>query len=176
MTPKKKYQLIIAGMLLFFFYLLSTEITDRWKQSWDSYQDWQSKNEVTPDANTLHQQKMGYEARSMLLKVQLGQNSPEKIDQFTFLKSLHATAKASGVQIQALLPSEIKSKDTVASLALKVEILAHYHDIGRFVNILETAGIPFAVTKLEMTAGQASNSMLEALIEGNVLLPVEKVH
>ncbi len=174
MTPKKKYQFIIAGMLLFFFYLLATEITDRWQQSLEYYQDWRSKNEVTPDANTLHQQKTGYEAELTLLKKDLGQDHSGKIDQFAFLKSLHITARTSGVRIQALSPSEIQSKDTVTSMALKVDVLAHYHDLGRFVNALETGRIPLAVIKLEMSSVQASNAMLEASIEGNVLLPVEK--
>ena len=174
MTPKKKYQFIIAGMLAFFLYIFAAEIIDRWQQTWGFYQDWESKVEVTPDTNTLQQQKINYQTRLVLLKEQLGQNSSEKIDQFMFLKSLHATAKESGVRIQALSPSVIQSKYTVASMALKVDVIARFHDLGHFVNILETGRIPLAVTKLEMTAGQASNSMLEASLEGNVLLPVEK--
>jgi Tfp pilus assembly protein PilO len=176
MTTKKKYQLIIISTLCLFVYLLSTEIIDRWQHSVVLYGELRSKNAITPEAETLVQEKMTLETRCTVLKEQSVQKNSEKIDQFVFLKSLHTTAKACGVRIQALSPSEIQSKDTVAALSLKIETLSRYHDLGRFVNALETGAIPLDVTKLEMISEPSShNSVLEAFIEGKVLLPVEKM-
>jgi Tfp pilus assembly protein PilO len=176
MKAKKKYQLIILSILCLFVYLLFTEIADRWQHSVVLYGEWQTKNAVTPEGDALRQQKMMLEARRTLLKEQSDQKSSEKTDQFAFLKSLHTTAKACGVRIQAMAPSEIQSKDTVAALALKMETLARYHDLGRFVNVLETGAIPLDVTKLEMISEPSShNSVLDVFIEGKVLLPVEKI-
>lgn len=81
---------------------------------------------------------------------------------------LNAKARESGVRIVSMEPAPAIRKSQTENLPISAVVAGNYHQIGGFVNRLESGGICFQVRRLDIVRAQGRT--LKATIEGSAIL------
>jgi hypothetical protein len=169
--PLRKYQLLLAGTMALFLYILVTEIADRYGELWKAYRDLEMKKETVSDPETLSDERSRLLAHQKKLKdllhTQTGSFEPSGSGVLEFV---NVSATKAQVKIESLVPQKPESRAHDQLLAFTLSCRGPVHKVGLFLNQLESGPFSLHVSKLEVTREGAGASSVKARIEGVVHL------
>ncbi len=163
---KQKYRMIIAAIALVFFYLLFTEVGDRWSEMFRSYRETSAKEEGILNPDDLTQRKMALTAKKRMLTAKIKKsNEGFEQNQIGVVRLMQTRAKENRVMLRALAPLETRTVGQMIEQGFSLEVLGAYHTIGSYCNALETGPIPIKILKFEASSQKPGSPVLNASIQ-----------
>lgn len=166
MSGKTKYQFVLSGVMLLFVYLTATEVTDRWRETWDRYLELRRKQEEILDPQKLIERKHELTVRrnslASFLTNDKGEVEQSQTGVFGFLTD---KARQTKTRIESLVPLKAQSEGRIENIGFRVGLSSSFHELGSYLNALETGTMSITIKKLEL-ANQMKSSLLHAEIEG----------
>ena len=93
---------------------------------------------------------------------------PEKREISAILLEIENLARKEGVALEYFRPSEMKEEGEFYKLPIRIAFFSDYHQLVKFINILENSEEKMAVTNLETRL--SNNSKKEGLLQVNLRL------
>jgi hypothetical protein len=171
MPEKKKYQILIVGILLLGIYVLVTEIADRWGITFRHYNELSDAGSQVLSPEELVQKKKELIIQKNVLTMQLtdGRGQYEQ-NQIGVIKLLHASAREANLFLRSLTPLDCKPYGQLIEHAFRIELVGTYHSLGTYINALETGPIPIQIFKMDMTSQSPGASAIFINIEGKAFV------
>jgi Tfp pilus assembly protein PilO len=172
MTKKRRYQLFIIVTLLVTAYIAGTEVFDRWKETFQLYDDLAKKEQSLLGPAELSAKKMLLQERKRSLTEQVAARSKVfEQTQAGLVKFLNAQGRANGFRFESLVPKELRAAGRLKEIGLTLDFQAIYHQVGAFINELETGPFPLGIDRADLVAREPGSSSLQVRLEGRVALP-----
>jgi hypothetical protein len=170
MRVPTKYAALILGTLVLFVYLLSTEGADRIISAANAYRQWQNERELSLS----HDQIQAEQVALLQREEDLGQKHIDSLkaypaNEIGAIDYITARTASSGVAITQMVPSFHDGEDGVRMVEFTLTLRGGYHDVGRFVNAIETGQFPCRISHLAIEKEEQSRS-IKTVIEGSVTL------
>lgn len=172
MTSRLQYQLFIAATIVISLYVLGTEVLDRWKDLFQLHDDYLAKEQTLLEPADLAARKLTLLERKQALAKQLAARSQTyEQTQSGLMKFLNSQARACSFRFESLVPKELRSTARMKENGLTIDFQARYHQVGAFVNALETGPFPLEIDRADLTAKEPGGQLLQVRLEGRVALP-----
>jgi Tfp pilus assembly protein PilO len=171
MTRKRQYQSLILLTLVIAVYLLGTEVVDRWEGAGQLYDELVKKEQTSLDPSELAATKAVLAERKLALTKKLAARSQTyEQTQAGLVKFLNAQARTSGFRFESLAPKELRTAGRLKEVGLTIDFQATYHQVGSFVNALESGPFPLEIDRADLIVREPGSSLLQARLEGRVAL------
>jgi Tfp pilus assembly protein PilO len=168
---KQKYRIIIAAVVVVFFYLLFTEVGDRWSEMIRSYREISAKEEGIFNPDDLIQRKTDLVAKKKMLTARIKKsNEGFEQSQIGIVRLIQIRAKESNVMLRVLAPLETRTVGQMIELGFTIEILGSYHKIGSYCNSLETGPMPVKIVKIEAMSQKPGSPVLSASLQAKAYI------
>jgi hypothetical protein len=152
-----------------FAYLLLTEVLERWTSTLGHWAVLRNKTEQARSPEELEsRRRLLAEEHAFISKEIRTRSGRFEQNPVGAVEFLNARAKESRVRIVSMVPAPVTRKGQTELMPVSAVVVGEYHQIGTFVNNLESGGICFQVRKLDIVRGQGKN--LKATIEGCAIL------
>jgi len=165
MPPKRKYQLLVAGVVFLFVYVTGTEVVDRWRDTYAQYLDFAQKQKEVLEPAILAEKKLELLARrdslTGLLTEDGGDYDQSQTGVFEFLAG---TARTTNVHMESVVPVSVQKEGQVENIGFRLALSAGFHDVGFYLNALEGGAMSVRISKLELSNG--GKVLLHADLEG----------
>lgn len=171
MTPVRKYHLFTLLVLVLGFYLLLTEVTERWTTIWDEYTSLNDKRAKVLDPEAAHLRKQSLHEEIVTLRASLTASSGrvEQSEPGT-IETIAESAKRSGIVLETLSPGKPAEGNVMSFTA---EAAGQFHGIGKFINQIENSPIAMRLEKLDLQ--RESGHILKARLNLRATILSEKV-
>lgn len=160
-----------------FIYVLSTEVAGRWEETFGLYDQVREKKKEMLNPDELKAKKSSLidqnERLSSVLTKGVRTYNQNENGVFEYLNS---NAKSNSVVFESLIPKESVNSAQSREFAFKVDFQASYHQLGRFVNAIETGSVPVNIVKMEIVTDPSKPSKLHVSSEGKAYLIAASVH
>ncbi len=171
MTLLRKYQLLLAGTVVLFFWILSTEVAERYSELWKAYTELEMKEggASEPEALAAERSQLLVHQKRMkdLLRAQTGAFEQSRTGTLEFI---NASATQATVRLESLVPMKPETRAHEQVMGFKLSCSGPVHRIGVFINRLEEGPFSLRLTKLEVTREGAHPPSVKGTIEGAVRL------
>ncbi len=168
---KEKYVFLIVLTTISFVYILVTEVVDRFSQTAQSYNELQGKKGelLTPDELRTKKSSLVAENEKLttILTKDMSSFSKNHMGVFEYLNS---NAKENGIIFGSLIPKEAVNNGQLKELAFKVDFDADYHQLGKFVNAIETGPMPVSIIKMDIATDPEKASKVHVSAEGKAYM------
>ena len=165
MSPKRKYQLLLAGVVFLFVYVTGTEVLDRWRDTYAQYSDFAQKQKEVLEPSILAEKKLGLivqrDSLTGLLTEDRGDYDQSQTGVFEFLA---ATARTTNVRMESVVPLSVQNEGQVENVGFHLIVSGGFHDVGFYLNALEGGAMSVNIRKLELSNG--GKALLHADMEG----------
>ena len=175
MPEKKKYQILIAGVLLLGLYVFATEIADRWVLTFQHYKELSNAGSqvLTPEEIIQKKGELAIQKKVFTTQLTDGKGQYEQ-NQIGVIKLLQISAREANLFLRSLTPLDSKSNGQLIEHGFRIELVGTYHSLGIFINALETGQIPIQILKMEMTSQSLGAAAIVINVEGKAfVLPKE---
>ena len=169
--PLRKYQLLLAGTVALFLYILATEVAERYGELWKAYGELEVKKEAGSGPEALASERLALLARQKKLKELLrAQTGVFEQSRRGTLEFINASASKAMVRVESLVPTKAETSAHEEHMAFRLSCTGPVHRVGLFLNQLESGPFSLHVSKLDISREGAQTSSVKATLEGTVHL------
>jgi Tfp pilus assembly protein PilO len=159
------------GLAALFLYVCSTEIKDRLAEVIASYGELQQKKSEFLKPEQIAERKLYLMSQVKALTEALSNGDQSYAQTPTgVVEFLSACARKCNLQFESFAPSAIKSDGEIRDLGFKIHTSGNYHQIGHFVNEMESGTLTIRVKKLEITNHSVGKSTIHLDLEGSAFI------
>lgn len=168
MLEENKWLLFAAACTLLFLIVIFEEIVPTIKEISEMQQSTQAIREKISRAATWHlsSEQVSHRIDSLQAQIEtlvLSQDQEMQISRI--LKFLHQASKKNNVRIITIKPQESRTFTGHVELPLELELRSRYHDLGRFLNAVETATIIAKVEYLHTQSEKMTSTQLAVALK-----------
>ena len=171
MTELRRYQLLTLAVLLIGAYVLATEVLGRWADTYQMIIETSEKKEgiLAPEEIAERRLKLLAEKWAVTGRLSL---AAKLYDQnvtgvFEFLSN---AAKDNGIKFRSLVPSQSDDKGEIRQIGFKIVTRAGFHQMGAFLNRIETGELNVRVETIELVSNNPFSSSLTVTLAGKALV------
>ena len=178
---QRKYFSLTIAVIMVFFYLLITEIYDRYSNTWNLYQAIGEKQATVLDPALLqHRKKVLTAERDSLSSKILNERSAYQQNGIGVIQCVSENARKNQVSIESFVPqSHQPQADNKADehafpkgqagqfeeFDFGISVKAGFNKIGMFINGIENETIPIDITKVQMISDPIGNGNLRVSLQ-----------
>ena len=168
---KEKYAMLTGLAVLSFAYILATETLDRWKETAQLYSALQGKRGelLTPDQLRAKKTSLMAEDKALTSILSKGMSTYAQNHSGVF-EYLNSNAKENGILFESIIPKEAVANGQMKEFAFKVDFDATYHQLGKFINAIETGTVPVSIVQLDMAPDPGRLTKLRVSAEGKAYM------
>jgi hypothetical protein len=171
MTPLRKYQLLLAGTVVLFFWLLSTEVAERYIELWKTYTELEMKEGTASEPEALAAERSQLLVRQKwmkdLLRAQTGAFEQSRTGTLEFI---NVSATQATVRLESLVPMKVETRAHEQIMGFRLTCSGPVHRIGVFINQLEEGPFSLHLSKLDLSREGVPAPSVKGTIEGSVRL------
>ena len=174
---KERYLLLIVLASAAFIYILGTEVVTRWEESYGLYDQVCEKRKAILNPEELRARRNSLidqnEKLSSFLTKDAKAFSQNQNGVFEFLSS---NAKSTGIQFESLIPKESAPNGQSKEIVFKIDFESNYHELGQFINSIETGPFPVSIMKMEIASSAPKRQKVHVSTEGRAYLIAASAH
>ena len=167
MTELRRYQLFTFAVLLIGAYVLATEVLGRWGDTYRMMMETSEKQVGVLKPEEIAEKKLKLLAEESVVtgKLSLAAKLYDQNETGVF-EFLSSAAKDNGIMFRSLVPSQSDDKGDIRQIGFKVETRAGFHQMGSFLNRIETGACALKVEAIQLTSENPYSSSLTITLVG----------
>lgn len=168
---ERRYYFLTIIICIAFVYLLSTEVYDRYSNTWTLYSSLREKEATVLDPILLeHRKEVLTAERDSLSSVISKERSAYQQNEIGVIQCVSDNARKSQVLIESLNPGSQHAAGEFEEFDFGVSVKAKFSQLGTLISGLENETIPFDITKVQMVSDPIGKGNLQVNLEAKVFL------
>lgn len=168
----KRPYLVLTGLAVFlFFYLILTEVANRYLATWNLYLGLAQKKSMVMTPAELDREKgqLAAERDSLLSRILALQQSYQE-NEVGVVECVTDKSKLSRIILRSFSPGKTRSLGQFREFMFHLSVQGRFDRIGLFINALESSTIRFNLTKARLDSNPIGQSHLSVEIDAKAFL------
>jgi hypothetical protein len=167
MPASSKYRLAIVGLFILFVYVMIEDVSVRWGETVDLWNDIGSRREKMLDSTTIASRKGNLLAeRDSLASLLIVDRTIFEQSRTGVFEFITRRATESKVRLESLLPLNAEREAQIENIGFQLVVSGGFHEIGEYLNMLETGSMPVIIRRCELALTTKGAQSLRADIVG----------